>query len=310
LASELVRITSALEGARIAAIPFKGPVLAMTAYGDLALRSYGDLDIMVPEERLAEARRVLEGLGYDLLTPMNAREERAYLRTECAFLFHNSERGHHVELHWRFFERHASIDLPVAEFRMRAHAIRLAGTRVRLFATEDMLLYLCIHGAKHRWERLEWVCSVAETIRNHPQMDWAEIFEQAERHRICRVLHLGLMLAHSLCDAPLPLAVEQRIADDRAAAELAASVTRSLFQPVAEAPHYQERAARYLFMLRAREHWADRLRIFAHSAFKPPHPQATEWVDLPPHLAFLHRLFRPVRLLGQYGAVAWRHYVR
>jgi hypothetical protein len=70
------------------------------------------------------------------------------------------------------------------------------------------------------------------------------------------------------------------------------------------------RAARYVFMMRVREHWKDRLRILVHSAFKPPHPEAEEWIHLPPRLAFLHHLFRPFRLLGQYGAVAWRYYVR
>jgi hypothetical protein len=47
-----------------------------------------------------------------------------------------------------------------------------------------------------------------------------------------------------------------------------------------------------------------------YSAIRSPHPFANEWMNLPPRLAFLHRIFRPVRLLGEYGMVAWKHYVR
>jgi hypothetical protein len=63
-------------------------------------------------------------------------------------------------------------------------------------------------------------------------------------------------------------------------------------------------------MVRAREHWADRLRIVLFSTIRTPHPDAPEWLDLPPRLSFLHALLRPIRLFGEYGAVAWRRYVR
>ncbi len=63
-------------------------------------------------------------------------------------------------------------------------------------------------------------------------------------------------------------------------------------------------------MMRSRERWSDRARILFYSAIRPPHPEANEWIQLPPRLAFLHRIFRPVRLLTEYSLVAWRHYVR
>lgn len=50
LATQLTDILQALLSSGIAAIPFKGPTLAETAYGDLALRSFSDLDFLIHPE--------------------------------------------------------------------------------------------------------------------------------------------------------------------------------------------------------------------------------------------------------------------
>jgi Uncharacterised nucleotidyltransferase len=50
LTSELFRILDFFERESIAAIPFKGPTLAVTAYSNLALRRFDDLDILVSPE--------------------------------------------------------------------------------------------------------------------------------------------------------------------------------------------------------------------------------------------------------------------
>ena len=47
LSGELLELLKLLEGEGIPAIPFKGPVLADFVYGNLALRSIWDLDLLV-----------------------------------------------------------------------------------------------------------------------------------------------------------------------------------------------------------------------------------------------------------------------
>ncbi len=179
---------------------------------------------------------------------------------------------------------------------------------IRTLAVEDLLIYLCVHGAKHYWERLEWISSVAELIRRNPQLDWAAVRARARSWRVERLLFLGLQLAGSLLDAPMPVDIRSRIEADHHVASLAHAVIQRLFAG-SDAPHYQNRAARYLFLLKTRESYADKLRILLFSAIKPPHPDAKEWLDLPPQLGFLQHIFRPIRLLSEYGRVAWRSYI-
>ncbi len=307
---ELTRILRAFTDAGIPAMPCKGPVVAVMAYGDISFRSFCDLDILVNKQDLDQARHQLTALGYRHYLPFNPQQERDYFKNECALQLRHEGQGHIVELHWRFTERNASADLPVEAFWRRAQPLRVAGIEVLTLCPEDLVLYLCVHGAKHRWERIEWIACLAETIRANPGLDWNSVFKKSKRYRICRLVNLGLHLTQTLLGAELPEPAVQQLEADRGVDLLSQWVKARLFSAAPDETHYQQRAARYWFMLRSREHWIDRFRIVLYSAIRPPHPAAPEWIDLPPRLAFLHHIFRPVRLLSEYGAVAWNRYLR
>jgi hypothetical protein len=305
LTGELRRIVQAFTQSWIAAIPFKGPALAISAYGGISLRSYCDLDLLVKPDDMAGARRILHELGYADDAVLNPRQEREYRRTECALQLQNARRGHVVELHWRLTERHASITLPIDEFWRRAVPLVIAGMTVPTFCPEDLLLYLCVHGAKHRWERLEWICSVAGVATRNSGLDWEAIVRAAEEYRVSRILRLGVLLAHSVAGGPMPPLIARGVERDAHVRGLAAAVESDLFAP-RMGPHYRQRAAHYRFLLSTRERWLDRVRILWFSAMKPPHPHAPEWADVPPGLAFLQLLLRPLRLAGRYGRTVWQ----
>jgi hypothetical protein len=154
---------------------------------------------------------------------------------------------------------------------------------------------------------LEWISCVAELIAGNPGLDWRAVIQRAEETGTVRLLLLGLSLTRRLFNTPLPRFVEARLDADEQAHRLCESVVGWLFDKPA-GTHYQHRAARYLFMLRTREKWRDRVRIILFSALKPPHPDAEEWLRLPPRLSFLNYVVRPLRLLSEYTAVAWRYY--
>ena len=61
---KLVSILKLLQDNHIPAIPFKGPVLAEMVYGDVALRQFGDLDILVDKENALDAIRIFEDHGW------------------------------------------------------------------------------------------------------------------------------------------------------------------------------------------------------------------------------------------------------
>ena len=63
LFNELAGIVDALGKQGIEAIPFKGPILAIQAYGDLGLRVFRDLDFLIRNSDMTAATAILDRLG-------------------------------------------------------------------------------------------------------------------------------------------------------------------------------------------------------------------------------------------------------
>jgi hypothetical protein len=71
LASALLSLLDFFEAHNIRAIPFKGPAVAMTAYGNVSLRQIGDLDILTQECDYLRARQILVTHGYKIAAEYN-----------------------------------------------------------------------------------------------------------------------------------------------------------------------------------------------------------------------------------------------
>ena len=196
LAGELVRLTRALDAAGIPAVAFKGPTLALTAYGNLALRQFLDLDILVERRQLAPASRVLAAEGYASASPgaLTAPQHAVFLRFAPTLTLTGAA-GRVVDLHGEVQSRLLAVPFDTAGLLARACRLPLAGGAVPTLSPEDLLLVLCVHGSKHRWERLAWICDVAELVNRHPRLDWDRVLESAAALRIRRLLDLGLRLA-------------------------------------------------------------------------------------------------------------------
>ncbi len=61
---ELQRILDIFKSHGITAIPYKGPVLAIQAYGNLAFREFGDLDIFIQKQDFLKVKELLLDNGY------------------------------------------------------------------------------------------------------------------------------------------------------------------------------------------------------------------------------------------------------
>ena len=228
MAIELARILDALESTGIPALPYKGPSLACQAYGDVGMRDFCDLDILLRPRDLRRAASILESLGYEPAYPLTATAARALVRSPAQY--HLVYRGPTavVELHWK-----TDPDFPVERdddaWWEALPRIDLLGSRVRAFALPDLLLVLCLHGSKHRWEALGWLTDIAEVLRR-AEFDAPALAVKARQMRAERRFYLGLRLARDLLRAP----IDARWAagcERPDVATLARSVAREIFSP-------------------------------------------------------------------------------
>ncbi len=72
LTAELFRLLELFAAKGIGALVVKGPVLAMQAYGDPAMRSYGDLDLLVRQRDIRCATESMIASGYQAAVSLSA----------------------------------------------------------------------------------------------------------------------------------------------------------------------------------------------------------------------------------------------
>jgi len=296
LTSELLKLLRLLEADGIAAIPLKGPVLAASVYGDLSLRQFSDLDILVHREDYRRAQQCLVSAGYRQEFRVPETREASFLDSQCELAFVRDDGQVVVELHWGITPRFFSFPLDPEWLWERPRTVALGGATVRTLPPEDLLLILCVHGAKHAWERLGWICDVGELLRACSGFDWRWIGAQARGFGSERMLFLGLRLACDLLDAVVPEDVREKTQEDPMLATLVATVREGLW---GEANGTRGILKSAFFHVRARERLQDRIRYCVRLAMTPT---ASDWglLSLPKRLAFLYYLVRPIRLVGRY----------
>src|SRR6185437_9922656 len=166
-ASELVRVTDCLRREPIPALAFKGPTLTAQLYGKLSLRTIRDLDILVGQEQMDSALKVLQRCGY---SPVPGSGGRFSLSSKLQkhVLLANQSLGFRIELHWAISERSFAFGLSFDQLWAARRDVAILGAPVATVGPEDLLLILSAHGTNHCWGSLKWICDIAEAIRAFP----------------------------------------------------------------------------------------------------------------------------------------------
>jgi hypothetical protein len=297
---ELLKLLHLFESHDVPAVPYKGPVLAASIYGDIGLRQFCDLDILVQKENVSKAKDLLVSNGYQWSSELNTAQQEIYLRSGSGcFRFCRGDGKVIVEVDQEITtQREFPLWLDLDSFWKRLVWIPFEGRNVPAFPAEDLLLILCVHGAKHRWEQLNWVCDLAELIRVHQNLDWEGLLKRSRTLGCERILFLGLFLAHHLLGALLPAEVLRRAKSDPAVGTLATHVCERLFHDGNGLSHGAFGLPS--FYLRVSERLRDRTAYCLRLAFTPT---VDDWkrLPLPQSLGFLYYVVHPMVLTGKYG---------
>jgi hypothetical protein len=295
LTGELVKLLNFLQANKIQVVPFKGPTLTLAAYGDIGLRQFADLDILINKRDLHKVKELLTDYGFKPHPELSHPQEAALSRFDCAWNFVNAKNVM-VDVHWNLVERHFACAIDTDGLFDRLQPITIAGKQFLTLSNEDLLLVLCLHGFTHFWDRLGWICDVSGLLERE-QIDWQLLMQNADRLGCRRILSLGLQLASDLLDAPLPPKILTAVNNDSTVMTTAKQVTTQLFSGPS-GPNGMIDEARLAISLRERKR--DQLRSHFDLLLTPRRGDWM-WLPLPGPLGFLYYLVRPIRLAGKYG---------
>jgi hypothetical protein len=289
LTAELCRLITLFADSGIEAIPYKGPVLSLFAYDNLALRRFVDLDVIVKKTDVLKAREILLAHGYTPAKSLSLSQQQLLLHTQHNLQFSRDNHRLIVELHWEVAPHLFASTVDAGTLWQNLITVDLNGTHVKTLSAED-------HGSRHLWERLGWICDVAELLARR-DFDWNTLLKRAASADSERMFLLGLYLAEHLLDAPLPPEVKQRCDADERLSSLADNIVEHLFSGTTHVPATTREIFKY--NLGVRKTLSARARYVLHML--RPTDSDLGARPLPSKLSFAYYLMRPFRVLFRSG---------
>jgi hypothetical protein len=293
LVAELQSLLDDFHDREIPVLVYKGPVVASRAYGNIALRTYADIDLLVPPEMNDEARAMLRERGYQHQTTNGPVSQAVYRRPD---------QQPTIDLHTNVIPEFFPFALEFGELYDRRITVDVGGTAVPTMAPRDACLIHAIHGAKHHWYRVEWVLATA--LLSQQVTDMERTVTKAEQLGCDRMLLLAFILARDLFSAPLPEAIENKLATNSDDAAVVKTASDEIIDWILHEEWAQQNVKRTHiadFTLRSRLLSSRSAKVrFWFRALTEPRSEDIDWVALPDELWPLYRVLRPIRLLWDY----------
>jgi hypothetical protein len=301
MTNELISLIRVFSEHGIDVIPLKGPLLAATAFGNVALREFGDLDVLVRRENFDQASELLAQLGYHQTAGSLNDGGASNVDDQLGRDFPRKDGKVDVELHWSFIQRWLGFNMDLEALWQAPASISVGGMKMLNLPAEILLLYLCAHGTKHRWARLCWVADVAQVLRTHA-IDWDKLLKTAESTGSRRILFMGLHLARTLLGASVPDNVLTRMRSDTTAAAMARRICVDLFSSVPNEDLSSAGEANDWFYLRSKERWQDQFLYLGYWAgwLLQPSEKDRQWIRLSARFGWLYIFLRPIRVICTY----------
>jgi hypothetical protein len=263
---ECRRIEAQLRQRNIPAHFFKGVALGDQLYGNAAVRTGGDIDLLVDVEDTPQALACLIELDYAPLGPSIDQVRRgwkAFRKFDNHFTLWNPERGALVELHWRLFREHWSLESTIRDSLCKKRFRRTSCEISPSLRPALYFVYLVEHGAKHDFYAVQWLVDVVVQWRRLSNKEKSEARRLVIKHALERKLSLAGEMATKLLDLdtrdegwpgcpPTPrsvidFALQRFFADDPLANIDSAWHLRNLRCQLALSGKWRERASFLLF---------------------------------------------------------------
>jgi hypothetical protein len=305
LAQEALDLASLLQEQGIPVLAYKGPALAMSVYGDLALRQYQDIDLVIRVRDLTKTMDLLMRRGFELAPHSCQPDDPRDVNRSHEATLSAPDKTYFIDLHWRLAPEQAQAFCPdIEKMWERIETIRLPQGNVDTFCREDLFVALCCHGTVHRWGRLKWLLDVAEILRVPAGLNWDRIETMTFERPLARsAVSLAVLLAADLLHAPIPVALPIEVEAAERVRVMAAAICAEVFTR----GHTTGNNHTALLGLEGSiASWIDYLWVrypkwlFEHAIVRID-AKDRALISLPQQLDFLYYIVRPIRLVGKHS---------
>jgi hypothetical protein len=289
LSAEMEKVSKLFNENQISVLALKGPILGADLYGDISLRTSGDLDVLVPMSDIEKAEKLLIKQGYVkddyIKTVLNDWKWRHHHVT----YFHPTQMIK-VEIHWRLNpgpRREPSFN----ELWQRKRKSSITSYPVYYLGREDLFLFLVSHGSRHGWSRLRWLVDIDQIVKQN--INWTLLIQLLKKYQYLHIGGQAVVLCSELFNTSIKKEMKPLVKGNkvkRLAQEAIFYLERMIdlhSEPVPE--DISAFHKRHLFKLMSKKQ-----KIIFILSFLYPYPEDAETLPLPKMLHFLYFPLRPV----------------
>ena len=294
LTAHLLTITKTLDQHHFPYLSIKGPTLAYELYRDISMRQYSDIDLFVNVTDIHAISNILILLEFEPVLPLSLLSRKKFLELDNDFSFKHKKTNALIELHWKLFPLRHKMPLNFTELYKTSKKLNIQQRDIQTLSETHNLLYLTLHGAKHIFERYEWVYDLDQLMRIYPDMDLEELYLDAKALQVEVPFLLGVFLSHHLFKTPLSDTFKTYCTAQ--IEDLIQKVLHYYNEGFVYWDEYDKKQARFLFLTALfQDKQSKQFQLFT-ALFKTT-PVDIITFNLPDNLAFIYPLMRPFRLL-------------
>jgi hypothetical protein len=298
LTRELLEILSLLDGSNVDALAFKGPVLSQQLYGDLSVREFLDLDILVVPTQGSTVIELLAAKGFEPRFVLTRRQFAQFQRSRSDMELYHKAKTLSVDVHWGLLSPGYTFS-PIGQMAWEnTQSVSIAGRSVKTFSPETQLLFSCLHQAKHNWSRLGRLMDLGALIQQSFAMDWQQIQKRSGSFGTARMIRVSLRLVQRLFAFNLPGSIIEWVENDVSSRKITEKILKRLL--LADTTTEQPTPSDSLFRA-SMESFADRAFYWFDNILRPT---PLEWALLPLPDS-LYPLYYPIRI----GRLVCKHTV-
>ncbi len=258
----LGKVLKTLEQEHIDTILLKGSHLAELVYGNIALRTMGDVDILVRSKDLERTREVFLELGYGKREGRpDIQELRKHRHHLVGFRTHE---GLNLEVHWTIVKPSSPYHVDLEGLWERSRELTLAKRKARVLSPEDLLLHLFLHEAYHDnfSKGIRALLDISMVCSHYTEeLDWKVLEELAHRWGVWNCSTLCLSLSQDFLEPGIPVPILEKVRKSPLLAYLSRLISSHIFreQHLRGRPGFSPRQ-RVLWKLGLLDSFSDRLR--------------------------------------------------
>lgn len=263
----------------------KGPTLGHDLYGDISLRTSGDIDVLIPINQLKEVAQLLLKEGYI---------KHDYIKT---VLNDWKWRHHHIvfihpvkkvalEVHWRL---HPGPGKEVTFNELWEHRSKTTLTVAPVYTLdrEYLFVYLITHGVRHGWSRFRWLLDIKQLMNQ--KLNWIKINHLLKRTHGKHIGGQAVILVSQWLNIPIPSEIKITKKAKKLASRSVFYLESMIHLHAEHVPiHVSHYHKQFLFSTMSLKQKTLFILSFLH-----PYPEDAETLRLPKKLHFLYFPLRP-----------------